>query len=88
MRNDHGGRFGRFPSDTQGFLEGLKPGPREPLPVVTLIHRSSIGTLYTWLRDNVYRRGSKFAPNDLVNRATGAARGGRRKRKNAPRAAC
>jgi hypothetical protein len=22
VRNDHGGRFGRFPSDTQGFLEG------------------------------------------------------------------
>jgi len=31
------------------------------------------GTLHTWLRDNLYRHGSKFAPNDLVKRATGAA---------------
>jgi carboxypeptidase Taq len=30
------------------------------------------GTLHTWLRDNVYRHGSKFAPNDLLKRATGA----------------
>jgi len=33
----------------------------------------AFGTLHTWLRNNVYRHGSKFAPNDLVERATGAA---------------
>lgn len=27
----------------------------------------------TWLGDNLYRHGSKFAPNDLVKRATGRA---------------
>jgi carboxypeptidase Taq len=30
------------------------------------------GTLRSWLRDNLYRHGSKFVPNDLVERATGA----------------
>ena len=30
------------------------------------------GRLHTWLRNNLYRHGSKFAPNDLVERATGA----------------
>jgi carboxypeptidase Taq len=28
-------------------------------------------TLHRWLTDNVYRHGSKFAPNDLIKRATG-----------------
>ena len=37
------------------------------------IARGEFGTLHTWLRDNVYRHGSKFAPNDLIERATGAA---------------
>jgi carboxypeptidase Taq len=26
------------------------------------------GTLHTWLHNNLYRHGSKFAPNDLVKR--------------------
>ena len=27
--------------------------------------------LHTWLHNNLYRHGSKFVPNDLVERATG-----------------
>ena len=38
-----------------------------------LITNGEFGTLHTWLRDNLYRHGSKFAPNDLIERATGAA---------------
>jgi carboxypeptidase Taq len=34
------------------------------------IAKGEFGTLHTWLRDNLYRYGSKFAPNDLVERAT------------------
>jgi carboxypeptidase Taq len=30
-------------------------------------------TLHKWLRDNVYRHGSKFTPNYLIERATGTA---------------
>jgi carboxypeptidase Taq len=37
------------------------------------IGSGEFGTLHTWLRDNLYRHGSKFAPNDLVKRATGGA---------------
>ena len=29
-------------------------------------------TLHTWLRNNLYRYGSKFVPNDLIERTTGA----------------
>ena len=37
------------------------------------IGKGAFGTLHTWLRENLYRHGGKFAPNDLVTRATGAA---------------
>jgi carboxypeptidase Taq len=36
------------------------------------IAKGEFGTLRTWLRDNLYRHGSKFGPNDLIERATGA----------------
>jgi carboxypeptidase Taq len=36
------------------------------------IAKGEFGTLHTWLRDNLYLHGSKFAPNDIVERATGA----------------
>jgi carboxypeptidase Taq len=35
------------------------------------IATGEFGTLHSWLRDH-HRHGSKFAPNDLVERATGA----------------
>lgn len=36
------------------------------------VANGQFGTLHTWLRDNLYRHGSKFAPSDVVERATGA----------------
>ncbi len=36
------------------------------------IEAGEFGTLLGWLRENVYRHGRKFTPNDLVQRATGA----------------
>ena len=36
------------------------------------IAKGEFGALHTWLCDNLYRHGSKFVPNDLVERATGA----------------
>jgi carboxypeptidase Taq len=39
-----------------------------PLPLAPVC--GEVGTLHTWLRDNLYRHGSKFVPNDLVRRAT------------------
>ena len=37
------------------------------------IGRGKFAWLHDWLCDNLYRHGNKFAPNDLVERATGAA---------------
>jgi carboxypeptidase Taq len=36
------------------------------------IAEGEFGSLHSWLRDNLYRHGSKFAPNETVKRATGA----------------
>ncbi len=37
------------------------------------IERGRFGTLHGWLRENVYRDGAKFPPEDLVKRASGSA---------------
>ena len=67
---------GRFQSYTIGnilsaqfYAAALKAHPEIPREIA----RGEFGTLHTWLRDNLYRHGSKFVPNDLVERATGAA---------------
>ena len=36
------------------------------------IARGEFGTLHGWLRENLYRHGSKFTPDEVVERATGA----------------
>ena len=36
------------------------------------IERGAFDTLHAWLRDNIYRHGRKFQPNELIARATGA----------------
>lgn len=36
------------------------------------IRRGEFGTLHGWLRENIYRHGSKFTPSELVRRATGS----------------
>ncbi len=67
-----GGRFQSYTignvSSAQFYAAALKAHPE-------ILHENAkgkFGTLHTWLRDNLYRHGSKFAPNDLVERATGA----------------
>jgi carboxypeptidase Taq len=66
---------GRFQSYTVGnilsaqfYAAALKAHPDIPRKIAS----GEFGTLYGWLRDNLYRHGSKFAPNDLLERATGA----------------
>jgi carboxypeptidase Taq len=41
--------------------------------VLQEMKRGEFGTLHTWLRDRLYRHGSKFQPDDIVRRATGSA---------------
>ena len=67
---------GRFQSYTIGnilsaqfYAAALQAHPDIPSEIAT----GEFSTLHTWLRDNVYRHGSKFAPNDLIERVTGAA---------------
>jgi carboxypeptidase Taq len=66
---------GRFQSYTVGnilsaqfYSAALKTYPNIPREIAG----GEFGTLRGWLRDNLYRHGNKFAPNDLVERATGA----------------
>ena len=37
------------------------------------IGRGEFGALHGWLRDNLYRHGRKFTPDELIERATGSA---------------
>jgi carboxypeptidase Taq len=66
---------GRFQSYTIGnilslqfYAAALKAHPDIPQKIAT----GEFRTLHTWLRDHIYRHGSKFEPNDLVERATGS----------------
>jgi carboxypeptidase Taq len=67
---------GQFQSYTIGnilsaqfYAAALKAHPDIPHEIAG----GEFGTLYGWLRENLYRHGSKFAPNNLVERATGTA---------------
>jgi hypothetical protein len=51
----------------QFYTAALKAHPDIPHEIA----RGEFGTLHAWLRDNLYRHGSKFVPNALVKRATG-----------------
>jgi carboxypeptidase Taq len=67
-----GGRFQSYAIgnilSAQFYGAALKAHPSIPHELA----KGEFGTLHTWLRDNLYRHGSKFAPNDIVERATGA----------------
>ena len=67
-----GGRFQSYAIgnilSAQFYAAALKAHP----DILHEIATGEFGTLHTWLRDNLYRHGSKFSPNDLVERATGA----------------
>ena len=68
------GLFGYFPTYTIGNVlaaqlfetaTGQRPEIRGE------IGRGEFGTLLAWLRENVHRHGSRYDPDDLVERATG-----------------
>jgi carboxypeptidase Taq len=67
-----GGRFQSYAIgnilSAQFYAAALKAYPDIPREIAN----GKFGTLHTWLRDNLYRHGSKFVPNDLVEHATGA----------------
>ena len=51
----------------QFYAAALKVHPEIP----DQIRSGEFATLHDWLRDNIYRHGAKFPPNELVKRATG-----------------
>jgi carboxypeptidase Taq len=52
----------------QFYAAAMKAQPQIPRQ----IEAGEFGTLLKWLRENIYRHGHKFPPNELVMRATGA----------------
>jgi carboxypeptidase Taq len=68
-----GGRFHSYAIgnilSAQFYVAALKAQP----DILHETGKGEFGTLHTWLRDKLYRHGSKFTPSDLVERATGAA---------------
>jgi carboxypeptidase Taq len=68
------GLFGYFPTYTLGnvlaaqlFEEALKAYPDIP----DEIGNGEFETLRGWLRENIHRHGSRYDPNELIERATG-----------------
>jgi carboxypeptidase Taq len=53
----------------QFYTAALRADPDIPGEIA----QGEFGTLHSWLRENLYRHGSKFSPNELVERATGSA---------------
>jgi len=52
----------------QFFAAALKAHPEIPAEIGS----GEFGTLLGWLRQNIYRHGAKFPPNELIRSATGA----------------
>jgi carboxypeptidase Taq len=68
------GLFGYFPTYTIGnvlsaqlFEEALKAHP----DVLEEIGSGEFGTLRGWLRENIHRHGSRYDPEELIERTTG-----------------
>jgi carboxypeptidase Taq len=71
-----GGIGGAFQSYTIGnilaaqfYAAALRAHPDIPHEIAC----GEFETLHTWLRQNIYRHGAKFPPNEIVKRATGSA---------------
>ncbi|HKO22017.1 MAG TPA: carboxypeptidase M32 [Candidatus Eisenbacteria bacterium] len=71
----HGLIGGQFQGYTLGnilsaqfFATAVKARPEIPED----IRRGTFGGLHDWLRDNIYRHGSKFTPAELTKRVTGS----------------
>jgi carboxypeptidase Taq len=69
-----GGLFGYFPTyaignvlSVQFFDEALKARPEIPAQIL----EGEFGALLDWLRENVYRHGARYEPEELVRLVTG-----------------
>jgi carboxypeptidase Taq len=53
----------------QFYAAALRRHPNIPNEIA----HGEFATLHAWLRENIYRHGAKFPPNEIVKRATGSA---------------
>ena len=48
------------------------PPPADPIPQIpNEIAAGQFSTLHDWLKDNLYRHGRKYRPNELIERMVG-----------------
>ena len=67
------GAFGYFPTYTLGNLYAAQftRTMKKELPLDELLRRGDLGTVLSWLRENIYQYGSLYWPDELVQRVTG-----------------
>ncbi len=70
------GLFGYFPTYATGNVLSVQlfeaaVGDRPEIPAE--MERGEFGVLLGWLRENIHRHGSRYEPDELVERATGRA---------------
>ena len=69
-----GGMFAYFPTYTIGNVLAVQLYEKaiETYPTIPdEIAQGEFANLYGWLRENIYQYGSKYEPNELIERATG-----------------
>jgi carboxypeptidase Taq len=62
-----GGAFQSYALSAQLYAAALKAHPQIP----SEIEAGEFRTLHDWLKDNLYRHGRKYLPNEMIERTTG-----------------
>lgn len=67
------GNFGYFPTYTLGNLYAAQftAKMKEELNLPELLKRGELGTILSWLRENIHQHGSLYWPEELVQKVTG-----------------
>lgn len=67
------GAFGYFPSYTLGNLYAAQIAfkMKKELPFEELLSKGELGTVLSWLRENIHRYGSLYRPDELILKVTG-----------------
>ena len=68
------GYFGYFPSYTVGnvlSVQLFEAAVNDRPEILPEMEHGEFNSLLEWLRDNVYRHGKKYEPDDLIHRSTG-----------------
>lgn len=69
------GLFGYFPTYSLGTILAVQlynKAVAERPEILTELEQGVFVTLKEWMRDRIYRHGSRYTPNELIERATGS----------------